>query len=943
MLQADHSLSAASWSVWAKSPDEQGRWLPLWQHMDDSADVAHALFDEWLAPSVAGVLATDFDGDLEQARTAVTFLAGVHDLGKATPAFAVQHEALAQRMREVGLYMPSKAALVDRQLAHHSVAGHHLLMCWLMDQGWTKARARPWGVVLGGHHGVPPDASDEKAARPDEVTDLYGAGCWAEVQHELVERMASRSGARGWLARWRDVPLSAQFQVLATAVVIVSDWIASNSELFSFPDGGRADAEAAPERVGDALRALRLPKPWSPVDPGGDVAALFATRFRLPSGARPRPVQEEACAAAREMREPGLLVIEAPMGEGKTEAALAAAEIFAARHGAGGLMVALPTQATTDAMFARVLAWLDGMGASAQTVSGAITLGHGKARFNRVFQGLVRAGRLAEIGRDECTGRGGHAVAAHAWLTGRKKAQLANFAVVTIDQLLFAGLKSRHLMLRHLGLAGKVVVLDEVHAYDAYMNSYLTKVLTWLGAYRVPVIALSATLPAEQRRALVAAYVLGRDGQAADGPDSLEGDIGYPVLTCVDGESVRTRVTGPSGRSVSVNVDALPGGTDDLDALMAMLRDALADGGTALVVRNTVRRVLATAERLRGVFPGEVTVAHSRFITADRLRKDGELLDAFGAPGRAVRRPHRHIVVASQVVEQSLDVDFDLLVTDLAPVDLVLQRMGRLHRHDRGDGQSERPAKVRVARMYVTGADFAQDPPELEPGAARHVYGAFPLLRAAAVLRERFGRTIELPADIAPLVQHAYGTANIEPEAWRDRVDEAREVWQRRKESREEKATNFQIEAPTSPGRAILGWVSAGVGEADDDASGQGQVRDGAPSLEALLVCRDDSGQWRTPQWLPDGYGGLIIPRDEVPRDALAEVMASCALRLPLEFSNDSAEEELWAATPTAWESSPLIYRQPVLVVDQDGWGRINQRRVRYTAEEGLRVFDRDE
>ena len=152
-------LSEAGCSVWAKSLNEDGAWLPLWQHMDDSAGIAGGLFDSWLPPRVIELLASPFGGDVAAARTAVVFLAGLHDLGKATPAFAVQDETLAQGMRELGLSMPAtKSELVDRRQVYHSLAGHHLLSRWLVNRGWSRRLTGSWAVVLGGHHGVPPDS-----------------------------------------------------------------------------------------------------------------------------------------------------------------------------------------------------------------------------------------------------------------------------------------------------------------------------------------------------------------------------------------------------------------------------------------------------------------------------------------------------------------------------------------------------------------------------------------------------------------------------------------------------------------------------------------------------------------------------------------------------------------------------------------------------------------
>lgn len=940
-------LSSAARSVWAKSLNDDGAWLPLWRHMDDSSDVAGDLFDRWLPRAVVDLLAGPFGGDVTATRTAVTFLAGLHDLGKATPAFAVQSDRLAQRMREHGLYMPpTKAELVDRRKAHHSLAGYHLARRWLLDRGWPKQSVAAWVVVLGGHHGVPPDGDTLDGANPSEVPGLYGEGRWCEVQRELADRVAAKTGADRYFDAWRDVHLPATFQVIVTGLVILSDWIASNESLFPFYGAELPEVIDEPERVRRALKRLALPGPWTPAGRVETSEHLFATRFRLPRGAKLRPVQEAACRVAEQIPNPGLVIVEAPMGEGKTEAALAAAEIMARRWGSGGVHVALPTQATTDAMFERVVNWLDALGANNEAV-GAITLSHGKARLNRLFQGLVHAGQSVQIGCDEGSDSGrqalGCAVVAHSWLSGRKKSQLANFVVGTIDQLLFAGLKARHLMLRHLALAGKVVVLDEVHAYDVFMNSYLAKVLTWLGAYGVPVVALSATLPPDRRHELLNAY---QTGQASDNttvpvnPQETEDDS-YPVISWTEGMRVVSCAVPPSGRRTTVFVETLGGGVDDdRDALVALFRDLLSGGGCALVVRNTVRRVLRTAAALQAEFPGDVMVAHSRFIAADRLRTDAELLARFGPPGSGVTRPARHIVVASQVVEQSLDVDFDLLVCDLAPIDLVLQRMGRLHRHNRGVDECDRPAKLRSTRTYIAGVDFGEAPPELEPTAAQHVYGAYPLLRSAAVLLPKLGRTIELPDDITPLVRAAYGPETIEPASWQHKVEDAREKWRQQIDRRTAKAMNFQIAAPPRAGKAILGWVSGGVGDADEDAQGQGQVRDGVPSLEAILVQEDASGEWQTPTWLPADQAALPVPRDQTPPDDLASVLASCSIRLPLEFSNAAAEEALWVGTPETWEQSQLIYRLPVVVVDRDGYGVINQRAIRYTPDLGLEVLE---
>ncbi len=222
---------------------------------------------------------------------------------------------------------------------------------------------------------------------------------------------------------------------------------------------------------------------------------------------------------------------------------------------------------------------------------------------------------------------------------------LSSFVVGTIDQLLFMGLKSRHLALRHLAVAGKVVIIDEAHAYDTYMNSYLDRALSWLGAYRVPVIVLSATLPAKRRRELAEAYV----GKANPDLDlsGLESARKYPLLTVVEPDGSATpEAVSPSGRESRIHMERL---SDDLATLGERLALELAGGGCALVVRNTVDRVLETAAYLRDRFGiDSVSVAHARFVDIDRADKDADLLDRFGPPesSRGRRPTDLHIVVA---------------------------------------------------------------------------------------------------------------------------------------------------------------------------------------------------------------------------------------------------------------------------------------------------------
>jgi CRISPR-associated endonuclease/helicase Cas3 len=935
--------------------------------MEDSAAVAGRLWDEWLPLSVRRLIAGVLPGGEVDARRLAVWLAGVHDIGKATPAFACQVEQLAQVMRGQGLQMRSRQAMgADRRLAPHGLAGQVLLGEWLEERhGWRVKQSGQFTVAVGGHHGVPPEHGQIQAlGRHPELLRTHGSSraLWKRVQEELLDACADEFGVRERLAAWRAVKLPQPVQVLLSALVIVSDWIASNPDLFPyFPEDVPRTSQ---ERIAAAWRGLDLPGPWRAKEPAGDVQELFASRFDLPPGAKARPVQEAAVELARGMDEPGLMVIEAPMGEGKTEAALGAVEVLAARFGAGGVFFALPTMATGNAMFPRLLDWLDRLPAPGKTRY-SVLLAHSKAALNDDFADLMGKGRrIAAVdvdGPDERewrpSSRNRSAAAelvAHAWLRGRKKAMLSSFVAGTVDQLLFAGLKSRHLAMRHLAIAGKVVVIDEAHAYDTYMSVYLDRVLSWLGAYRVPVVLLSATLPAGRRRELAEAYAGKATGETAASFDAVAQAGAYPLVTAVTpGGGPIMRRPAASARGTDVELERLD---DDVDILADRLEAELAGGGCVLVVRNTVRRVLEAAAVLRQRFgEAHVTVAHSCFIDVDRAAKDAGLLKSFGPPGKADDRPKAaHIVVASQVAEQSLDVDFDLLVTDLAPVDLLLQRMGRLHRHLRGgEEQTDRPERLRQARCLVTGVDWSTTPVPVPVRGSLAVYGAHVLLRSAAALLPHLDggqeRPVRLPVDISPLVQRAYADGPDGPVGWAEALEAARARHEEHRADQAERAATFRLDAAARPGRPLFGWVAAGVGDADDTRQGRAQVRDSRESLEVVVVQRRADGTLATVPWLASDRSGrpragLPLPTDQVPTALAARTAASCGLRLPIQFSYadvmDRAIDELEELHIAAWQvkDSYWLAGQLILPLDEDCQTRLAGFRLRYSPSDGLEV-----
>ncbi|MCW4353524.1 CRISPR-associated helicase Cas3' [Hoyosella sp. YIM 151337] len=889
-------------SAWGKYRRPDDEWMPLVRHCEDAAAVAEKLWASWLPEATRSFLSQDMTPS--EAHALACWLASIHDVGKLSPAFASQVPQLADRMRDAGLQM--KLIVERRQDTPHSLVSHKAIDGYLQGRGWSRRAAKSYAIVAGGHHGVPPTESNIRVAAD---RDNYGGAEWTAARNELLDHLTRLTGAETFLDRWADCPLSPQRQVLWTAIVIMADWIASSDR---FPLGPRNQSLLTAEA---AWADLALPERWNAATPP-PLENLFRSRFRLSAGARPNAVQRAVWDAAHSMREPGALIIEAPMGIGKTEAALAAAEVFAARFGSGGVFVALPTMATSNAMFARVLQWIDGL--DSVDIASAV-LAHGKAELNDDYRGLLSDFAIADIGRDSFV-ENAHVIA-HSWLHGRKRGLLADFAVGTIDQLLFASLKARHLALRHLALANKVVIVDEVHAADAYMTQYLERTLEWLGSYHVPVILMSATLPEAHRERLLGAYESGR-GWASSAGGVPAGS--YPRITVSDG--ARRTTAAEISTQTQVTVERM---NDDIAALLSRITRALADGGCAAIVCNTVGRAQMVARELDHRFPGEVVLLHSRFVARHRADIESRLVDDLGRSGD---RPHRRIVVGTQVIEQSLDLDFDLMISDVAPVDLILQRLGRLHRHQR-----TRPAKLSVPRIVLTGVEDWSAQPPAPVRESRYVYPDLHLLRAIAVFQER--NTLELPQDISEVVRIAYADEFPMPEAWKAQEQDARKRFAKQVKDLEKAADTWRIWPPAaSP--TLASWLAENIGEVDGPR-GQAKVRDTEEGIDVILTRRVGNGVALLKQ-----CGGDEIVTEFRPNDAIARRALGGSVRLPRSLTHpkvgDAVIEALEERMYIGWQESNWLKGELVLELDSDLRTRLLNYEIRYDGVEGLIVEKED-
>jgi CRISPR-associated endonuclease/helicase Cas3 len=263
---------------------------------------------------------------------------------------------------------------------------------------------------------------------------------------------------------------------------------------------------------------------------------------------------------------------------------------------------------------------------------------------------------------------------ANQWLAPLRKAMLSQFAVGTVDQAMMAAMQVNYGVLRLIGLTGKVLIIDEIHAYDAYMSQIIKRLLSWCASLGIPVIMLSATLPVQKKKELLIAY-----GANVNSPLSAA----YPLITQVlkDGSIIETAVKGVHmKRRFEIKTEPVLG---DKDETAKIARDAVLHGGCICLMLNTVDQAQKVYLKLKEICDKDtkLLIFHARFPAYRRQEIEQNCIDLFGKDA-GEKRPKKCILVCTQVVEQSLDLDFDFFITELAPIDLLLQRFGRLHRHD---------------------------------------------------------------------------------------------------------------------------------------------------------------------------------------------------------------------------------------------------------------------
>ena len=893
-------------ALWGKADparaDRGPTWHPLVAHLLDVAACAEKLLVD-VRPQRLASMAAVLGLSSEQALSWLLFFVVLHDLGKATPAFQAKVADAKVRLSAIGFDFPDSdephgemsVVLVPEALEARGVPG---------PLAFLVARA------VGAHHGAFADAG-----KLNEIWDVSRhkgkKAPWGDARKALVEDLATLFGLSGTPTLAKSIAARHAFAVDLAGLTTTADWLGSNADIFTYvaPDLDlRAHFDSVRKRTTEAVTDVGFRR--APSATSRSFEALF--------GKTPWPLHRAMANLLPTLRPGALVIVEAAMGEGKTEAALLAYDSLSAR-GSDGLFFALPTQATANQILGRVERFFS---TSFPGVHG-LHLVHGGAGLSDAYDELKRrALRLTSIAG--AAGSEDEAPVADAWFSRSKRALLAPLGVGTVDQALLGVLRTKHHFLRLHGLAGKVIVVDEVHAYDTFTSSILARTCEWLEALGTTVILLSATLSSPQRASLLRAY-------GAEPPTALPS---YPRITIA--EKGNTRVIPFESRRTPVVVKLEWKSPDSLPKDVA---EILRHGACVAWIVNTVARaqtlyLAMKALRAAGALPPDVDLQliHARLPFSDRLAREKKADRAFGPPGERSERPRSALLIGTQVLEQSLDFDFDLMITEVAPVDLVLQRAGRLHRHER----TTRPRGLEQRRIWLEVPAAAERDEGPDFGASKYVYDEAIVLASYLVLRGQ--ESVAIPTDIEPLVEAVYversdGVGDMTvtgPVAVRLR--EARATRSQESAGDRYKAEQKQLPAPShdSPFTAFSCFF-----DEEDPAVHEAlraTTRLGDPSVTVVPVFATRGGYRLATDpsvvFDPDAPEIPFLVARKLARSALA---VSSRQLVPALLGNASAY-------PRAFKRSRVLGHHWLLVLDERGRAVIGKTHVALDSELGLLV-----
>lgn len=921
---------------WGKCDRETKQTFPAVWHMMDVALVADELLNS-LSEQEQQIILAPFYPSSHPEQVFLFFIA-LHDIGKLSPQFQYLVPEIIEF--DQAIYVP-----VDKESSvKHGTIGQSLLSVVLEDK--LKLDYEPASVLASftvSHHGKFEWDGDSPLNRK-LLAELGKApqSEWRKLQYSAIEWLRQQCEVE-----WKDIridedALTPQWYALSAGLCCIADWLGSDNSPEFFPYVQAASyAEIKDERLASAKRAVASRSIKQRLSNDSKLHAFDAIFNRTP-----RCAQSVVSDIAQQKNPSRLTIIETETGSGKTESALFLVDCLMRTANTRGAYIAMPSQATANQLFNRVVNYLKNHPAQYQQVE--TTLMHSNAELNAALEAIkestfnftdLKANAIATDEEKSDSHQTPSVVNSH-WFSSRKRGCLSSFAVGTIDQLLMAGLLVKHNFVRLFGFAGRTIVLDEVHSLDAYQLEMLKNLLQWLARLQCPVVILSATLPFKMRQELFSAY-LGENAHA--GLEKLQQP--YPRISYLDEEDIPQCFTLNDPQTIeqdekSILLHQAPHQQHIQEMYQALITEINATNGEDVIVCivNTVRDAQALYNKLNAYlnevdYPGlQPLLFHARFLMGQKQHIEEQIETLLGpgllVQGKATVNPQRPcqnnvkdsepkhnkgmILIGTQVLEQSLNFDASCLFTVGAPVDLLLQRLGRLHRFK--ENYSARHSRYRVPKMHVWLASNI-GPMDKRFGASGYVYPPYILQQSSdLLLHKAVENSVSFSAhrDMDNWIETVYGDLETIQKDSYQTEDDAH--WQEKENQKFGHQQELRIKRSLAnrflfkPEPDLQDMLKDGQQALEDDEL-QVQTRLASPSI-TLVFLHCVNGQWCTafdnsPVALQSSYDKQSIS---------ALKLSSVSIANPdwvQHFIQDDYQPLIWQQQPelkTLWQKASLLY-----------------------------------
>lgn len=709
---------------WAKTDTDGEPGLSVYEHLLDVGSVALELASR--RPYITK--------SIKIKPSLIAALVALHDVGKISPGFQMKSEHWLVENSCDGLV---KNHAWNGKETKHGKVSHSAIQSFLTEIGVDRSSSAYISCIIGAHHGYlerPQERGYFPKGNPASITDCKSGIDWTNERYLTCKKVWD-----DFIDNFEphDLCISSESSFLwwLGGLTTVADWIGSDTRFFV---GERSSQRFLNERISVSKRALDA---IGFICPTIKKDLSFSDLFKDPTNPDIcwEPTQMQS-AVYNSITDPGVYVVEAPTGGGKTEAALWLSYKFLNEGKASGIYFALPTQTTSNRIHLRLNAFIKNI-TEDQFNSKLI---HASSwlyeREPQIYPSKTLKNEFSEDAR-----------ISYDWFCSTKKAILYPFGVGTIDQALLGVVACKHFFVRQYALAGKIVILDEVHSYDLYTGTLIDQLIRTLAGLGCTVLVLSATLSQKRLRQIIPSF----------SSDLYPDKLPYPLIS---GESSEVdfcpaEIVPSKSRAIKVNFI-------NKERAIELAIHYAEKGGKILYICNTVDEAQKTYLNFKVKTSAvKVGLLHSRYTFLDREKNEIKWMEKLG---KDEAKRESCILVSTQVVEQSVDLDADVLISEIAPTDMIIQRVGRLWRHER------RNRVVSEPRLFLLNEDASIEKfktlSALEikkvMGKKSKVYDPYILLRTLLLWSSK--ESVALPVQVRELIENTYGDLDDQPQSWTD-------------------------------------------------------------------------------------------------------------------------------------------------------------------------------